>query len=152
LLKILKSAAPVYNGSQFVKKNEDVTVVSFNYRLNIFGYSNAPQLVNSLSSINLGHLDVKAAINWVYENIEAFGGDPKRIISFGESAGGFAIDAYVFANEEDHIVRGELLSSDCSDALEVSDEFCRYYSAVWNVCTLLLRILLCSDLFPTALA
>jgi acetyl esterase/lipase len=92
-----------------------VTIVSFNYRLNIFGFPNAPQLTNSSTSVNFGLLDIKAAIDWVYQNVEAFGGDPERITLFGESAGGVATDVYAFANENDRIVKGELLDQTIYD-------------------------------------
>jgi carboxylesterase type B len=51
-------------------------------------------------------LDIRAAVEWVRDNIEAFGGDPKRIALFGESAGGGATDYYAFAWKEDPIIHG----------------------------------------------
>ena len=61
-----------------VRDNDDITVVSFNYRTNIFGSPNAPQLNGTGQAQNFGFLDVDAAIQWVYQNIESFGGDPER--------------------------------------------------------------------------
>lgn len=80
--------------------------MTFNYRLNIFGQPNAPQLVNSAHSQNFGLLDIDAAIQWVHDNIANFGGDPDRIILFGQSAGSAAVDAYTFAHLDDTIVKG----------------------------------------------
>ncbi|KAG6882999.1 hypothetical protein C0993_008346, partial [Termitomyces sp. T159_Od127] len=98
---------PAYKGGNIVRDNDDIVVVSFNYRLNIFGFPNAPQLMNSTSqSQNFGLLDLDAAIQWVYDNIAAFGGDPNRIVLCGESAGGIAIDAYALANTQDTRVKG----------------------------------------------
>ena len=67
---------------------EDVIIVSINYRLGLFGalYDN---IYGTDIKGNQGFLDQKMAIQWVYENIEYFGGDPERITIFGESAGSF---------------------------------------------------------------
>ncbi|KAG6902004.1 hypothetical protein C0995_005804 [Termitomyces sp. Mi166 len=98
---------PAYDGGNIVRDNDDIIVVTFNYRLNIFGFPNAPQLMNNASqSQNFGLLDLDAAIQWVYDNIVAFGGDPERIVLFGQSAGGIAIDAYTLANTQDTRVKG----------------------------------------------
>ena len=98
-----------------VRDNEDITLVSFNYRLNIFGQPNAPQFVNASQTQNFGLLDMRAAVEWVHANIAQFGGDPERITIFGQSAGGSSVDAYSFAYPNDTIVKGStydvLLSS-----------------------------------------
>ncbi|RDB25006.1 Acetylcholinesterase [Hypsizygus marmoreus] len=96
----------VYDGQHIVRDNDDVLVVSFNYRLNIFGFPSAPQLVSKTSSQNFGLLDLNAAVQWIYDNIEAFGGDPERITLFGQSAGAAVIDAYTFAYPNDTRVKG----------------------------------------------
>lgn len=91
-----------------VRDNDDVVVVSFNYRLNIFGWPNAPQLDIRGQTQNYGLLDVDAAIQWVYDNIANFGGDPNRITLVGQSAGALAIDAYALGHLNDTIVKGML--------------------------------------------
>lgn len=64
-------------------------VVSITYRLNVFGFFAHPDLEDeNHSSGNYGLLDQIKAIEWVYENIENFGGDKNRIMCFGQSAGG----------------------------------------------------------------
>jgi carboxylesterase type B len=91
-----------------VHSYDDVVVVTFNYRLNIFGQPSAPQLsINTTDTQNFGLLDITAAVNWVHDNIAAFGGDPDRIILFGESAGGAATDAYSYMHPNDTIVKGK---------------------------------------------
>ncbi|PPQ92423.1 hypothetical protein CVT25_008644 [Psilocybe cyanescens] len=105
------SNLPIYNGQNFVRDNEDITIVTFNYRLNIFGQPNAPQLISNSKSQNFGLLDVEAAIQWVHQNIGAFGGDPERISLFGQSAGSTATDAYTFSHPQDKIVKGTIQQS-----------------------------------------
>ncbi|KAF9047536.1 carboxylesterase [Panaeolus papilionaceus] len=105
------SAVTVYDGTNFVRDNDDITIVSINYRLNIFGQPNAPQLAGSTTSQNFGLLDIEAGIQWVHDNIAAFGGDPNRISLFGQSAGAVAIDAYTFSHVGDTIVKGVIEES-----------------------------------------
>ncbi|KZO94177.1 carboxylesterase [Calocera viscosa TUFC12733] len=100
------SNTPFYNGQGFVENNDDLVLVSFNYRSNIFGFPNAPQQL-----VNVGLLDLEAAIQWVYTNIPAFGGDPERITIFGQSAGALAVDAYAFSHPSDTIVKGIIAES-----------------------------------------
>ena len=69
------------------------------YRLSIFGFPGNP-----LSRPNLGLLDQRLAVEWVRDNIAAFGGDPARITLFGQSAGGAAVDYYSYAWTEDPII------------------------------------------------
>ena len=84
-------------------------IVSFNYRINIFGQPSAPQLAaNTTQTQNFGLLDADAAVHWVHDNIGAFGGDPERIILFGESAGAATTDAYSYMHPNDTIVKGQL--------------------------------------------
>jgi len=77
-----------YNGSSFAI-NEDVVVVTINYRTNIFGFSNSPEI--PFGTQNSGFLDQRFALQWVQENIKAFGGDPSKVTIFGESAGGYSV-------------------------------------------------------------
>jgi carboxylesterase 2 len=79
---------PFYNGASFAV-NQDVVVVTINYRTNIFGFSNSPELPKG--SQNAGFLDQRFALQWVQDNIEHFGGDKSKVVIFGESAGGYAV-------------------------------------------------------------
>lgn len=73
----------------------------YSYRINIFGFSGAPG-----ETQNVGLLDQRKAIEWVRDNIAAFGGDPARITIFGQSAGGSSVDFYSYAYLDDPIVAG----------------------------------------------
>ena len=86
-------ATPTYNGENLAKKG--VVVVTINYRLGIFGFFAHPELTKESdvhASGNYGLLDMIAALEWVRKNIAAFGGDPKRVTIFGESAGSSAVN------------------------------------------------------------
>jgi len=60
---------------------------------------------------NAGLLDQRMAVEWVRDNIEAFGGDPSRITLFGESAGGISVDLYTYAWTKDPIINGFIAMS-----------------------------------------
>ena len=86
------SAYPLYDGARLA--HEGVVVVGFNYRVGIFGFLAHPQLTAESvqhASGNYGLMDQVAALKWVRDNIEAFGGDPQRVTAFGESAGASSI-------------------------------------------------------------
>ena len=75
---------------------DQVLVVSMNYRLGIFGWFSLAELATDGDSAedrsgNFGTLDIIAALKWVQQNIAAFGGDPANVTVFGESAGGLNV-------------------------------------------------------------
>lgn len=87
-----------YDGTNLTRKG--VVVVSFNYRLNVFGFLAHPALTAESehdSSGNYALLDQIAALEWIQQHIAAFGGDPKRVTLFGESAGATNI-AYLMSS------------------------------------------------------
>ncbi len=79
---------PLYDGSRLAASG-DVVVVTVNYRLGVLGYLAHPSLRDADTGAcgNWGLLDQIAAVAWVRDNAEAFGGDPSNITVFGESAG-----------------------------------------------------------------
>lgn len=103
----MQSNTIVYQGQFLIGNNDDVLLVTINYRTNIFGFPGAPQLVNQTQSQNFGALDMDAAIQWVFDNIASFGGDPNRITIFGQSAGSGLSAAFTFAHPNDTRVKGK---------------------------------------------
>ena len=79
----------VTDGANLARRG-DVVVVSVNHRLNIFGFLHLADLGGPdwAHSGNAGMLDIVAALRWVRDNIERFGGDPRNVTIFGESGGG----------------------------------------------------------------
>jgi para-nitrobenzyl esterase len=71
-------------------KASDVVVVSINHRLNIFGFAELSELMGPdfASAGSVGLFDIVAALHWVRDNIDRFGGDPGRVTIFGQSGGG----------------------------------------------------------------
>ena len=73
---------------------QGVVVVSMNYRLGRLGFFAHPALIAESPRelhANYGYMDQRAALQWVQRNIAAFGGDPKAVTIFGESAGGGSV-------------------------------------------------------------
>jgi para-nitrobenzyl esterase len=85
---------PWYDGTSFAA-NHNIVVVSLNYRLGILGFVYLKDLAGADTSYtgNCGLLDQIAALEWVRENIAAFGGDPDQVTVMGESAGAMSIGA-----------------------------------------------------------
>nr|XP_019955814.1 PREDICTED: acetylcholinesterase [Paralichthys olivaceus] len=88
------SSLDVYDG-RYLAHSETVIVVSMNYRIGAFGFlalhgsSEAPG--------NVGLLDQRMALQWVQDNIHFFGGNPKQVTIFGESAGGASVGFHLLS-------------------------------------------------------
>jgi para-nitrobenzyl esterase len=92
------SATSLYDGSHFAA--DGVILVSFNYRLNKFGFFAHPALTKESPEAPLGNfavLDQIAALKWVRANVAKFGGDPANVTIFGESAGAMSVQ-YLMAS------------------------------------------------------
>lgn len=90
------SACAIYDGEALAKKG--VVFVSINYRVGVFGFLAHPELTQESkgkSSGNYALLDQLAALQWVQQNIAAFGGDPGCVTIAGQSAGAFSVNALV---------------------------------------------------------
>ncbi|CAN9420011.1 unnamed protein product [Alternaria alternata] len=115
--------SPFYNG-QYLADAEDVVVVTFNYRLGIFGFAGAPGVEK-----NAALRDHRIAVEWVRDNIAGFGGDPSRIVIFGQSAGGAAVDYWAYAWKNDPIVSGLIPMSGTS--LSFVPNTVEYSQSIW---------------------
>jgi len=84
-------SSPLYDGVRLCRRG-DVVVVSLNHRLNAFGYAYLARLAPGFAdSGNAGQLDLVLALKWVADNIAEFGGDPSKVMVFGQSGGGAKI-------------------------------------------------------------
>lgn len=95
-------SADLYSSVRNLAAQQNVVVVSIQYRLGLLGWFNHPalreQAANALdASGNFGTLDTIAALQWVQDNIAAFGGDPGNVTVFGESAGGINVFALLLS-------------------------------------------------------
>jgi para-nitrobenzyl esterase len=89
-----------YDGEGLAKKG--AVVVTYNYRLGMFGFFSHPELTRESghnASGNYGLMDMAAALRWVHNNIQAFGGDPGRVTIAGESAGAIMVAVMVASPE-----------------------------------------------------
>ncbi|KAL8995953.1 MAG: hypothetical protein Q9169_004426 [Polycauliona sp. 2 TL-2023] len=99
------SDTPFYNG-QYLAANQDIIIVTINFRLNLFGFPGAPNTTQ-----NIGLLDQRLAIEWIHQNIRSFGGSPNRIVIAGQSSGSVAVDYWSFAYIDDPLVSGYIQHS-----------------------------------------
>ncbi len=86
----------VYDGEHLAATG--LVIVTINYRLGVFGFLAHPELTAESghhSSGNYGLLDQIAALRWVKDNIQSFGGDPHRVTIWGQSAGAFSVNALI---------------------------------------------------------
>ncbi|KAI0537468.1 Alpha/Beta hydrolase protein [Xylaria digitata] len=99
--------APYHNPAGWINRSQQHIMVTVNYRVNVFGFPNAP----GLETQNLGILDQRLALKWVYKNIKAFGGDPNRITLWGHSAGALSADILGFAYPDEPLAAALFLMS-----------------------------------------
>jgi para-nitrobenzyl esterase len=96
----------LYDGTAFAR--DGVVLVSINYRLGALGFFAHPALHRAG---NFGLMDQIAALRWVKRNVAAFGGDPRRVTLFGESAGGFSVLALLAAPPARGLFAGAIAES-----------------------------------------
>lgn len=132
-----------YDGTEFV--NQEVILVTINYRLGALGFLALETLLHEYGTTgNWGTLDQIAALTWVKENIEAFGGDPNQITIGGESAGAFSVTNLIMSPKAKGLFQravmqsGNLLSNKVSmpytqaklePSIEVSRKFAAKFGA-----------------------
>ncbi|TPX38024.1 hypothetical protein SmJEL517_g00029 [Synchytrium microbalum] len=118
-LRIGSGSQSLFDGGELVQ-TAPVIIVTFNYRMGYFGWMASEELRdNSPETVaegfgghaNPGLLDMRAAFLWVKENIAYFGGDPDRVTSFGESAGGMLQTYLISCFPNDSLFRYSILQS-----------------------------------------
>ncbi|KAK6409429.1 hypothetical protein LTR81_016217 [Elasticomyces elasticus] len=101
-----------YDGTTFVSKSiqlgAPVIYVAVNYRLGGFGFLAGSNLAKE-GSTNLGLRDQRLGLQWVQENIAAFGGDPDKVTLWGESAGSISVFDQTVINNGDNTYKGKAL-------------------------------------------
>lgn len=90
-------------------------MVTINYRMNVFGFPGIPG-----QPPNPGLLDQRLAVEWVRDNIHAFGGDPSRITISGQSSGSASVDYWAYAYASDPIVAGLISHSGTAGSFPVN--------------------------------
>ncbi|HOW64626.1 MAG TPA: carboxylesterase/lipase family protein [Candidatus Paceibacterota bacterium] len=100
---------PRYDGESMARKG--IVAVTVNYRLGVFGFFAHPELTQESpqrASGNYGLLDQHAALEWVRQNIAAFGGNPKRVTIAGESAGSISVSAQMASPLSKGLIAGAI--------------------------------------------
>ncbi|EKV11605.1 Extracellular lipase, putative [Penicillium digitatum] len=104
-----QGSTAIYDGSNFVtasvKLGMPVIFVAMNYRLGGFGFLPGAEIQKDRSA-NLGLLDQRLALQWVADNIAAFGGDPSKVTIWGESAGAISVFDQMAMYDGDHTYNG----------------------------------------------
>jgi para-nitrobenzyl esterase len=116
----------LYDARNLVSKR-DVIVVTFNYRLGVFGFMAHPSLAAEdpdNSTGNYGVQDQRAALQWVKTNIAAFGGNPSAVTIFGESAGAFSVCYHLASAASGGLFQAAIMESGSCD----SSDFFQPYS------------------------
>lgn len=106
------AAVPLYDGEGLAKKG--LVVVTFNYRVGVFGFLALPELTRESphhASGNYGLLDQIAALRWVQSNISRFGGDPARVTVGGQSAGSISVHDLTASPLAKGLFKGAIMES-----------------------------------------
>ncbi len=116
------SKESLYDGSALAKKG-DVILVNLNYRLGLLGFLDFSTIGGPeyADSANNGLRDQLLALQWVKDNIAAFGGDPQNVTVFGESAGAASVSALLgIENPQQYFKRASIMSGSPLHAADVS--------------------------------
>jgi carboxylesterase type B len=102
----------MYPGSiwveESIKQGQPIIVVTSNNRVGGYGFMGGKELLAD-GSTNLGLLDQRLGLEWVADNIEAFGGDPDKVTIWGESAGSISVFSHMVAYDGNNTYKGKPL-------------------------------------------
>jgi para-nitrobenzyl esterase len=103
-----------YSGENVARHN--AVFVNFNYRVGVLGFMAHPALSTEQGghSGNYAYLDQNAALRWIHDNIERFGGDPARVVIMGQSAGAGSVVQQTFSPLSKGLFSGAVMSSGCN--------------------------------------
>ncbi|GAA5968779.1 hypothetical protein JCM11641_000729 [Rhodosporidiobolus odoratus] len=92
--------------------NRPVILITLDYRLGFLGFG-ASAALREAGSLNLGLHDQRQALRWIHDNIANFGGDPSKILLFGQSAGAIAVSYQMMAygGNVTELIRGAIMES-----------------------------------------
>lgn len=96
--------APVHHGGAFAR--DGIIVVAINYRMGVEGFLPIPD-----AQTNIGLRDQLCALEWVQQNIAAFGGDPDNITAAGESAGAMSLANLIVSERLEHLISKAVIQS-----------------------------------------
>ncbi|KAK9414310.1 putative Alpha/Beta hydrolase protein [Seiridium unicorne] len=119
---------------KWIQRTQSHIVVTMNYRLNVFGFPAAAG-----AHQNVGLLDQRMVVEWVRDNIAAFGGNPDQMVLWGQSAGAASVGMYGYSYPDDLIVKG--LISDSGSTSTLAQTFGNY-----TAFSTLASLVGCSDL------
>lgn len=109
-----------YDGEN-LSRSGDVVVVDVNHRLNVFGHLDLSAYGEKYQySANVGIMDIVAALEWIQENIEAFGGDPDNVTIFGQSGGGAKVLALMTSPYAQGLFNKGIVQSGATETMGVS--------------------------------
>lgn len=121
----VSGASQLYVGENLAK-NENVIVMSVQYRLGPLGWFSHPDLVDSAQtsedkSANFGTLDLIAALKWAKENAANFGGNPDNVTIFGESAGGHNVASLLASPLAEGLFHRAIIQSGSFDSVSIDE-------------------------------
>jgi len=106
---------------------QDVVVVTLNHRLGAMGYCHLGEFSDDFAhSGNAGQLDLIAAMQWVRENIESFGGDPEQMLIFGESGGGGKVSTLMGMPKANGLYQRAICQSGTANQLPSAEQAAEY--------------------------
>ncbi len=118
---------PIYDGHNLVNAHKDIVLVTVEYRVGVMGFVDFSEVEGGedfKESGNLGLLDHVCALEWVRDNIAAFGGDPANVTIFGESAGGGTVSLLAIMEKAKGLFR-RVIAESGSVALTYSRKECK---------------------------
>lgn len=127
------AGAPWHDGYNLAKK-QNIIVVNVGHRLNVFGYLYLAGfgIEKYKDSSNMGQKDMVAALQWIHDNIEEFGGDPDNVTIFGQSGGGNKVTTLMSTPKAKGLFHkaiiqsGGFMVSPVEDGMKATREFMEY--------------------------